>query len=244
MEEHLQFKTPREPCPYLPNREWTLDVRFVAEVSPDEHEAELAAGRRRFGATYFEPACAGCTECTPLRLVVADFKPSRSQRRVLRRNHDVDLEIGTPTVDDERLDLYQRFHQERHATVGWPAPRTNLMEYFESFVANVVPTHEFRYRLGGKLVALAYVDESPNAFSSQYAFHDPEYSRRSLGTFDVLTEVETAVRWKKTHLYLGYYVRDCRSMAYKAQFKPYETLVEGRWCAARCSQPPSGPSAG
>ncbi len=160
---------------------------------------------------------------------MSKFAPSKSQRRVLRANRDVSLEIGEPMVDAERLDLHFRFHLEKHLTLGWPEPQTSPMDYLASFVMNSVPTHEFRYRLGGSLVAIAYVDEGSRALSSQYAFYDPEFSARSLGTFDILQEIETARRWKKKYLHLGYYVRGCRSMAYKAAFRPHEILVDGEW---------------
>jgi arginine-tRNA-protein transferase len=168
----------------------------------------------------------------PLRVPVGEFVPSRSQRRVLRVNRDVELEIGQPMMDGERLDLHHRFHLRKHLSQDWPEPRTNPVDYLTSFVLNSVPTHEFRYRIDGRLAAIAYVDESPACLSSQYAFYDPDLAARSLGTFDVLKEIETARRWRKSFLHLGYYVRGCRSMVYKASFRPHEILVNGEWRAA------------
>jgi arginine-tRNA-protein transferase len=216
-------------CAYLPGRESRLELRLVGDLTGQEHDAELAAGVRRFGRTLFRPRCAGCRECVPIRVPVAAFRPSRSQRRVLRRNLDVAVEIGEPCVDLERLDLHRRFHEERERRRGWLAPRTDVEEYAAGFLDNAVPTLELRYRLGGRLIGIAYVDESPRALNSVYAFHDPDLSRRSLGTFDVLVEIEEARRRGKEHLYLGFLVEGCTSMEYKSCFRPCEVLLEGAW---------------
>jgi arginine-tRNA-protein transferase len=132
-------------------------------------------------------------------------------------------------VNEERLDLYHRFHEDRHRRRGWPAPSIDPLEYFGAFADNAVSTLEFRYRLHGRLVAVAYVDESPEALNSIYAFSDPGLARRSLGTNDVLLEIEAARARGKEHLYLGYTVAGCPSMAYKRLFRPHEILRDGRW---------------
>ena len=229
MEESSRFVTDADSCPYLPDRQWQLEFWYRFAVSPNEHEAELARGARRFGCAYFRPVCDGCRECTPVRVPVRDFEPSRSQRRVLRRNQDVELAVGEPGIDAERLDLYRRFHEQKAVLRGWPRKDVDALEYLESFVQNAVLTHEFRYSMAGKLVAVAYVDESSRALSSQYAFYDPDFEDRSLGTYDVLKEISVAQERGKDYLYLGYYVRDCSSMEYKARFRPHEMLVDGEW---------------
>lgn len=232
MEDPSRFITDPEACPYLPGRQWQLEFWYRFSVRPQEHEVELAGGARRFGCAYFRPVCEGCRECIPIRVPVNRFEPSRSQRRVLRRNGDVDLVVAEPKIDAERLDLYRRFHEEKSVVRGWPRKDVDPLEYLESFVQNAVQTHEFRYSLGGKLIAIAYVDESSSALSSQYAFYDPEFEQRSLGTFDVLKEVAVAQERAKDYLYLGYLVRDCLSMEYKARFRPFELLVDGEWTQA------------
>ena len=228
----VDYLTEPQLCPYLHDRPYRLRVRLAGEVSPAEHEGLLAGGMRRFAATYFEPACGACRECVPLRIPVRDFRPSKSQRRVRRRNLDLEVEIGVPAVNDERLDLYRRFHLERSRRRGWPEPEMDALEYFGAFIDNAVPTLEFRYRLGGRLVALAYVDEGPSSMNSVYAFSDPALAWRSLGTNDILVEIDTARARGKEHLYLGYAVAGCSSMAYKRAFRPWEVLQDGRW--SRC----------
>ena len=45
---------------------------------------------------------------------VAQFRPSRSQRRVWRRNADVRVEIGPPRADEQRHALYERYQAAKH----------------------------------------------------------------------------------------------------------------------------------
>lgn len=229
MRAYAEFFTDPETCPYLHDRPSRLEVRLAVELTPTEHSAELASGVRHFGRSYFRPACSGCSECVSLRVPVCTFRPSKSQRRVLRKNQDVELELGEPTFDAERIDLYRRFHGDRERRRGWLPSPMDFEGYFSSFIDNPVLTHEFRYRLDGRLVGIAYVDESPDSLNSIFAYHSPEYSRRSLGTFDILSEIEVAASRDKSYLYLGYYVAGCSSMKYKRDFRPYELLVEGSW---------------
>src|SRR5262249_21127900 len=125
----------------------------------------------------------------------------------------------------------RRFHVDREKKRGWPPSRLDTEEYFYSFLENVVATHEFRYRLGRSLVAIAYVEETPHSLNSIYAFYDPGESRRGLGTLDVLNEIQRAALLGKEHLYLGFYVKGCMSMAYKRTFQPCEMLIDGSWTA-------------
>src|SRR5258707_1358093 len=113
------------PCSYLPGRAASLDVRVMLDVTPDEMEDLLARGWRRFGPMYFRPACAICTECVSLRVVVDRFAPTKSQRRATRAAGRLRRVVGPPRVDDARLDLYARWHEHREDARGWdPNPET------------------------------------------------------------------------------------------------------------------------
>jgi arginyl-tRNA--protein-N-Asp/Glu arginylyltransferase len=233
------FLTEFQTCPYLQDRPSRLEVRVVTNLSSAEYSARLGAGWRRFGSSLFRPACAGCRECVPLRVPVAAFRPSKSQRRVLRRNADLRLEVAPPRIDEERLRLHQRFHEERARTRGWPWPEGGLEQYFDTFIDNAAQTLELCYRLDGRLVAVAYVGVAHDALNSIYAFTEPDLSRRGLGTFDVLSEIQEAARRGKDYLYLGFHVAGCPSMEYKHSFRPYEILVDGCWARQEDRRPAS-----
>jgi leucyl-tRNA---protein transferase len=229
MQELVRLITDPEPCPYLHDRPSRTDLRLVGGIEAAEYGRHLREGFRRFGMMLFRPACEGCRACVPIRVPVGRFRPTKSQRRVMRRNRDVQVEIGQPAVDAERLEVYHAFHEERSARVGWKRQQISAEEYHRTFLQNIVATVELRYRVAGRLAAVAYIDLSPEAVNSIYCFHHPDFRRRSLGTFDVLVEIELARRSGRPHLYLGFHVADCRSMAYKASFRPAEVLVEGSW---------------
>lgn len=232
MESLFVYTSPPSPCSYLPDRDASLTYEMVGALSAAEYQTRLTAGWRRFGFTMFRPACRGCSECRSLRVPVAAFKPDRSQRRCLATNApDVRLAIGAPAVTAEKLDLYDRFHGSQSERVGWShhGPK-DASDYAESFVDNPFATQEWCYYLGKKLVGVGYVDRVPDGLSAIYFFHDPDERPRSLGTFNVLSVIRQAAEWKVPHVYLGYFVEGCRSLEYKARFRPNEAIgASGEW---------------
>jgi leucyl-tRNA---protein transferase len=72
-------------------------------------------------------------------------------------------------------------------------------------------------------------DRQPNGLSAIYTFFEPALPRRSLGVFSVLQQIEHCRRSGLSHLYLGYWIRDAQKMRYKADYRPIELLVDGRW---------------
>ena len=223
------FEYIAEPCQcqYLREETASNQYRIIFQLSPAGFQEMLSRGWRRFGAAYFRPACTACNACVPIRVPVEAFTPSKSQRRALQKCRHIHLEIGAPRVDDERLDLYARWHAMREADRRWPESPITTAEYEMQFCFPHPCAREFRYFDGQKLVAVGYVDETPEALSSIYFFFDPAYKHLSLGVTSVLCEIAAARERGLKHLYLGYRVLGCPSMEYKAQFRPHE-LLQGR----------------
>lgn len=232
MESVFQFVAPPSPCGYLPDQRWQLQYEIVRELSPDEYMDRLLHGWRRFGVSLFRPRCAACSACQSIRVVVDRFHPDRRMRRTRKMNEaEVRLHIGVPEVTREKLDLYDRFHAFQSDLKGWPEhdPK-DADSYASSFLENPIPTEEWCYYLGERLVGVGYVDALPQGLSAIYFFHDPEYRQRSLGTWNILCLLEQAARRRFPHLYLGYFVEGCRSMAYKGTFLPNQVLgKDGCW---------------
>ena len=221
-----QFYMGPEPCVYLPEEVALLEYEYVSQMTASELELRLNSGWRKFGRLLFHPICDACEECRPVRIHVAQFVPSRSQERCLKLNADLEVSIGRPQVDEERLDLYHRYHFVQELRKGWPETERTLEEYAFSFTQNLTPALEITIRdsKDKKLIAVVLTDITPNLLSGTYHYHDPEHSERSLGKFGMLQALELAKRLQKQWAHFGYYVKDCSSLNYKIQFRPCEIL--------------------
>src|SRR5450432_1765198 len=217
---------PEHPCVYLPGRVARMRGFAVGKMPGEMYHAFMDAGFRRSGRLVYQPICAGCRECVPIRLAVNEFQPSKSQRRCARKNADLSVEIGAPVATDEKFELYCRYLRDRHGG------EIEGREAFERFLyESPVQTVEFIYRSGGgKLVAVGICDVCDQSVSSVYFYFDPTESRRGLGTYGVLREVDYTRLRNIPHYYLGYWVRRCRSMQYKAEIGVGELLRDdGVW---------------
>ncbi|MFO0837612.1 MAG: arginyltransferase [Phycisphaerae bacterium] len=218
-------------CPYLPGLQATQEIAVARLAHPfDIHSSEayqelLDRGFRRMGDMFYRPACATCSECRSLRVPVAAFAPSRSQRRVARRNADVSVAIEPPSDNDEQWRVYAVYQAGQHAN------HDRDRESFESLMTgSPIDTLQMTYRVGGRLVAVGVVDVCPRGVSSVYFYFDPAESRRSLGVFSALCEIQECRRRGLPYWYVGYWVRDCRKMQYKSQYRPHELLDrDGVW---------------
>ena len=219
---------PPHPCVYLPDREAKLELQVLVDVSPEELETMLVRGWRRFGPVYFRPACEACGECVTLRIPTATFAPTKSQRRALKNSAGLDRRVGTPVVDDERLALYGRWHAQREEVRGWEGSSLDAERYAFDFAFEHPSVREVSFRdESGRLVGLGIVDETPTACSAVYFFWDPGNAPPSLGTAHIVRLVEDARARGLDHVYLGYRVTACASLAYKSHYQPHE-LLEGR----------------
>jgi len=217
-----------QPCSYLPGRVSTSRALWADEMPPEVYHQFMDAGFRRSGRLLYQPACAGCRECRPLRVLVDQFRPSKSQRRAWKRNGDLVVAAGEPAPTDEKYDLYRRY------VVGWHGrdAAEEDRQGFESFLyESPVRTVEFTYRdPSGRLLAVGICDVCAGSFSSVYFYFDPAEAKRGLGTYGALREIEAAARMGIPYYYLGYFIKGCGSMRYKADFRPTELLCpDGVW---------------
>jgi arginyl-tRNA--protein-N-Asp/Glu arginylyltransferase len=225
-----RYTEPPDPCQYLPDRQSSQEFELVARISPEEYEARMNAGWRKFGAFLFHPVCADCAECRPIRILADQFTPDRSQRRTLKDNADLTVRLAQPTVDADRMALWHRYHAGQAARKGWPAKRTSTQDYILNFVRNPIPAIEITVYEGETLLAVVLTEITPNVVSGVYHYHDPDRRERGLGTFGMLQTLELARRLGKPYAYFGYYVAGCASMNYKSKFRPCQILgPDGVW---------------
>ncbi|MEM8874785.1 MAG: arginyltransferase [Planctomycetota bacterium] len=221
----LPVLSPHE-CPYLPGREARSRAFMIENLPATVYDELMDAGFRRSGKLVYQPACEGCRECRPIRVVTEAFKPSKSQRKALNRNADLTVTPEANRLTDEKFELYRRYYAQ------WHGRDDHSREDLERFLYDSpVHTIDMLYRDGtGKLLGVGVCDVSPLTFSSVYFYFDPAEKRRSLGTFGAITEIRRAAQLHLRHYYLGYWIPGCGQMAYKNRFKPYEILhTDGIW---------------
>ena len=235
--ERARFTTSPYRCPYLPGRTAALTYRVLTDLSARAYDELLRRGWRRFGCEFFRPACPGCVECRTLRLPVAEFTPSRSQRRALRQNAHIRVVVQAPTVTTTHLRLFNAYHADMHRRKGWPFHLTDERAYRRQFLlGDWAFAREFLYYEGDCLLGVGLADVTTMALSSVYFFHDPDWRPLAPGVFSILQQVAYAQRQGLKYHYLGYWVPGSPSMAYKAQYRPHELLMgypadteEPRW---------------
>jgi leucyl-tRNA---protein transferase len=221
----IRFVAEPSPCPYLPTESAQLEYRVPAKLNTESLERLLERGWRRFGNYVFRPKCQACRKCRPLRIVLEKFRPSKSQRKALRRNHHIELFVTRPCVTDEHVALFNLYHRDMAALRGWPENVTSFQDYYESFIGRPFDfAREFQYRKDGRLIGIGIVDVFKEGLSSAYFYHDPAWRKLSPGTFSILTEIEWAKSNSLKYSYLGYWIHENQSMDYKARFTPHQLL--------------------
>lgn len=219
------IEEPRK-CSYLPWETASLEIRAVPDPSPEEYGHLLARGYRRFGWQVFRPACPNCSACRSLRVLVRQFTPSSSQRRVLRANERVRAELHPLFGSREHIELFNLYHRFMHRHRSWPLQQVTPVSYREEFLSggSKVGLQWLYFDEEDRLVGVALMDEVPGAISLAYCFYHPNWRVNSPGTFSVLNQLLYAKRRNLEYAYLGYWVEACPSMSYKARFRPHEIL--------------------
>lgn len=207
-------------CPYLPGVRARCEGFCTDELDPEVYARLMDRNFRRSGHVIYRPVCPECNECRTLRVPVHRFKPSRSQRRVLKRNRDVQAAVGPPVLTDEKWQLFLAYMDFQHDDT-MSRERQDITDFLYD---PPVDTIEICYRLGDELVGVSIADRSRDALSSVYMYFAPQHRRRSLGTYSALWEIDHCRRSGIPYYYLGYYIAGARTMAYKARFAPCEVL--------------------
>lgn len=222
------YGTPPHPCSYLEQREAVnLFVDPKADMNTAIYSALAELGFRRSGAFVYRPRCPDCDACRPVRIPVREFVPNRYQRRTLRSNEDVHVNVLPGQVTEEHYQLYRRYVASRHPGGGMDVEDPG--QYGNFLLSPWSDTRMVEFRADETLLAVAVVDYMDNGLSAVYTFFDPELTQRSLGTFAVLWQVEQARALGLPHVYLGYWVEQSPKMNYKTRFRPLEQFYGRDW---------------
>lgn len=223
------YTTAPYACSYLPDRIARSQVATPSHLIDNNTYSELVrAGFRRSGVFTYRPYCDACSECVPVRIVVDHFAPNRSQRRALARHQERLVALPAPLAfAEEHYALYQRYQAGRHT--GGGMDRDNRDQYSHFLLQTHVDSRLIEFREDGLLRMVSILDMLPDGMSSVYTFYDPELVQASLGTYAILWQLEACRGRGLPYLYLGYWIRGSRKMAYKANFSPLEGLHHGEW---------------
>ncbi|MFA9460783.1 arginyltransferase [Thiohalorhabdus methylotrophus] len=216
-------------CPYLPDRTAVSAVYDPGVPVDSRLYGELIRyGFRRSGPRLYRPHCPACSACESLRIPSERFRSDRSQRRIWRRNADIQVNIRPAELDPDHFDLYRRYQKARHP--GGEMDFQDPEDFERACLSSPVDTRLVEMRdPDNRLLAVAITDFLPTGLSAMYTFFEPTAERRSLGTYAILWQIDHAREAGYPHVYLGYWIRECAKMAYKNRFRPAEVWTGSFW---------------
>ena len=229
------FVTSPAPCPYLPGRQ---ERKVFTELSgPHANELNDALGRigfRRSQSVAYRPSCVGCTACVSVRVVTSDFEANATQRKLVRRNDDLEITACRPWATEEQFQLLRRYLAQRHPGGGMAG--MDEQDYADMVEHSPVNSLVVEYRepsvdgRPGRLIGACLTDRQADGLSMVYSFFDAEPDARpGLGNLIILDHILRARASGLPYVYLGYWVKGAARMAYKTRYRPLEKLGPQGW---------------
>ena len=228
------YVTAPQPCPYLAGRmERKLFTALQGEYAGKLNDSLSKQGFRRSQNVLYRPSCAECSACLSARIRVADFEPTRSQRRTMRRNAHLKRESTSPWASEDQYELFRKYLDSRHADGGMAD--MDIFEFAAMVEETPIRSRVVEYSMPahgrgrGDLAAVCLTDVLDDGLSMVYSFYDPAHDRNSLGTYVILDHIRLAKEAGLPYVYLGYWVPGSSKMSYKARFSSVEIYREGAW---------------
>ncbi len=210
---------------------------FTELTGPHASELNDALGRigfRRSQGVAYRPSCAGCTACVSVRVVTNEFMPNTTQRKLLRRNGDVEVTACKAWATDEQFQLLRRYLGTRHPGGGMAGMDED--DYADMIEHSPVNSVIVEYRepsadgARGRLIGACLTDRQADGLSMVYSFFAAdEESRPGFGNFIIMDHLIRAREAGLPYVYLGYWVKGSPRMEYKTRYRPLEVLGPAGW---------------
>lgn len=252
-EQHKSFPefyvTTPQACPYLPGRhERKLFTHLNHDKPTGLIDNLLRSGFRRSQNIAYMPYCDGCQACVSVRVIVDEFEPGRSFRRIIERNRDIVAQRRPARPTAEQYALFRDYIDTRHG--GGGMADMTVLDFAMMIEESIIDTFVTEYRIKPKapldsdprswpLLAVALCDRISDGVSMVYSFFDPAFEDRSLGTLMILDGIEYARSRGLPYLYLGYWIEASRKMSYKSRFTPLEMLTSDGWVRRQVQTTPT-----
>jgi leucyl-tRNA---protein transferase len=229
------YVTAPQPCPYLEGRmERKLFTALQGDHAQTLNDSLSKQGFRRSQNVLYRPSCAECSACLSARIRVADFEPSRTQRRILRKNAALMRNATSPWATEDQFNLFRRYLDQRHATGGMAD--MDIFEFAAMIEETPIRSRVIEYTRPAdqgererSLTAVCLTDIFDDGVSMVYSFYEPDLTDHSLGTFLILDHIAIAREAGLPYVYLGYWVPGSRKMGYKSGFSALEIFKAGVW---------------
>lgn len=227
---HFYVTTPY-PCGYLPNQLAQSLIATPQHLTNAYHyNGLIQQGFRRSGKFVYRPHCENCQACISVRLPIAEFQASRSQKRAFKEHQSLEVSISRLNFDETQFTLYQAYQAARHQEADDSKEEKDPATQYRDFLVQTnVDSLSISFTLNGQLKMVSIVDIVEDGISAVYTFYDTTDSKASYGTYSVLWLIEWCKQLGLPYLYLGYWIQDSQKMAYKRNFMPQEALMNGQW---------------
>jgi arginyl-tRNA--protein-N-Asp/Glu arginylyltransferase len=227
------YITAPQKCPYIKGKyERKLFTALYGRNTEQLNDDLSLQGFRRSQKVLYRPLCSDCSACLSIRVVVNEFEPSKSQRRVVSKNKLIVRIEKKAEATDEQFEIFKSYLNSRHLNGGMS--NMDALEFSSMIGETNVQSRVFEYRTTrgegvDRLLAVCLTDTNRDGLSMVYSFYNPTYQHLSLGKFMILDHISLAQQLKLDYLYLGYWIRRNNKMGYKADYGPAEVYHKDKW---------------
>ena len=204
--------------------------KIIKNLNSKELDFLLANGFRHFGDFFFRYNLMDynneIVNVLPLRINLANFKLSKNQKKIYKRNENSIIKIDEICITEE---IEKMFHAHKMKF------KSNIPESIFTFLGedtNRYPCESKQIMVyeHDKLYSVSFLDIGESSTSSVYGIYDIEYSKKSPGIFSMLVEIEYSIKYKKEFYYPGY----CYDVPSHYDYKKYFSGLEffdwnGNW---------------